>query len=920
MYQNAIRDEECSVRLQVFRMVLCGIPRSGKTTFWKRLAIKDFKPSEESASTGAAESHYISAVEKKKQKGDQMPHVHTEMLFDLKLSSEGEEDLDHEALTIYKHIILSEKNKSQDTHEVEIDSVESHDEAETHTHESLESQPHEGEMDQIQHEPDDIQKKTRKSLDKTNESQPHELLESHEDFQVHEKETDETHKYEHNTREFQSLESETGVSHAGAQQLELQTQAHQASVKNIKPANRFQSITNTEINQSSLSASYQSDLTETGTSLPMTIQEPHTDPTNAEIDEQFNKLDCLLRKGESTSDLPNIKKMCHLQDVGGQRAFLELLPTLSVGKALYLIFFNYENFRTTVTETVQMKASSDEVPTGTEYEQIDVIMQSLICVSTASASCNNLALLIGTHVDKVKQEDVNRVDRIIYEKVKPFLRSTLVYAESGDEKMLKRELILKVAIEKNGLCKHEPENYGKIVMNIVEKKLSCSESEVLPASWYMFYVILHRLQKAGYSVLQYKHCEHIADKLHIKHSHLPGLLERLHKVLGVVLHFRQVKGLENIVICDPAFVHRSISKLIFKTFHDPSPDSSSSHKLKQWGMFEYEDLQKLEYEDLQKLEYEDLQKLKYAKNCNLEMEQLSTLLEHLGVIVPIQSCSPSVEPAFKDDGEQSEADNVELKCLLIPCVLRDAKLWDLEVQILDAQACSIIPLRIYFDCGFAPMGGFCYLFAKLISNNKGWKLSGMPKMPDKNTKEPDEHRNTIYWRNKVTLEVKLDNHKFMVTLLSTDEYYEIHIMHCASKDSKPFQLQSDGHSICKHIWEAIHKILDDSPNKSLKAYKVACICSINHQESNDHVMKFNCIPHDRGTVDRVAAQCLKNDATVTLEASTHLSIMVWFEVLIYYCIDGNYVVLLIFFNAGTTYSCKRKVRRKKFDVCKGFIV
>ena len=38
MFQNAIQDEKCIVRLQVFRMVLCGIPRSGKT-FWKWLAI-----------------------------------------------------------------------------------------------------------------------------------------------------------------------------------------------------------------------------------------------------------------------------------------------------------------------------------------------------------------------------------------------------------------------------------------------------------------------------------------------------------------------------------------------------------------------------------------------------------------------------------------------------------------------------------------------------------------------------------------------------------------------------------------------------------------------------------------------------------------------------------------------------------------
>ena len=83
-------------------MVLCGVPRSGKTTFWKRLAIKDFKPTETSPSTGAAESHFISA------------HMRTEMLFDLHLYSE-DKDLDREALTIYKLILEKHKNQSEIT-------------------------------------------------------------------------------------------------------------------------------------------------------------------------------------------------------------------------------------------------------------------------------------------------------------------------------------------------------------------------------------------------------------------------------------------------------------------------------------------------------------------------------------------------------------------------------------------------------------------------------------------------------------------------------------------------------------------------------------------------------------------------------------------------------------------------------------
>lgn len=141
------------------------------------------------------------------------------------------------------------------------------------------------------------------------------------------------------------------------------------------------------------------------------------------IDKKFDELNDLLQNAERLPDVI-IKKICHLQDTGGQRAFLELLPTLSVGKALYLLFFNYENFEENVSETTQLKESPDEVQTGIEYKQIDVIKQSLICVSTASTeSLDNVALLVGTHVENVTPKDVSRVNHIIYEKVSPFLKN-----------------------------------------------------------------------------------------------------------------------------------------------------------------------------------------------------------------------------------------------------------------------------------------------------------------------------------------------------------------------------------------------------------------------------------------------------------------------------------------------------------------
>ena len=783
IYQKALKDEKHTIRLQVFRMVLCGVPRSGKTTFWKRIAIKDFDLRKKSASTGA-KSHYLSVQEKEPQKDDHKsnglspsagtaesvqekePDVDTEMLFDLHLYRE-DEDLDHEALSIYK-CMLENKPQPEEVHQ-------------------------------------------NADQDKGKGGNGVQLADDNE------KDVDNKPETRTNVNQVEAANNLLPAANSdkaqSANSKENQSEAHAAS-----PAANQQTVVDV-------------------------AKELPSDPIVTEIDKCFKELDNFLQNGKKLPDIiPDniIKKMCHLQDIGGQKAFLQLLPTVSTGKALYLLFFNYKDFETSVPETVLIKRSSEEVLTGAAYEQMHVIMQSLICVSSTKSS-DNVALLVGTHVDEFQSEDdISRVNNIIYKEVEPFLKSkNLMYAKSGGKD--EERLVLKVAInDDNKLNSRNTEDYKEVVMHIVDKKLRCPKSEELPASWYMFSVILRKIQRARHPVLKYEHCERIADRLHIQQSMLKALLSKLHEVLGIVFYFQE-DGLDDIVICDPGFIYKSISELIFKSF-DKRTNAELSNKLTKWGMFKYENL-KEHYNDIIK---KDDQKY-------LEMNKLKILLQHLGIIAQIQN---STQHEHMDDFDT-----------IIPCVLHDTK--DLNVQIQDTQACSIVPLRIYFECGFAPMGGFCYLFTKLMSN---WKLR-LPKV--------FRVENQVYWRNKVTFEVE---ENYSVTLLSTDKYYEIHILH--SESEKPFQLGTDGHTICKKVWKAIHTILENSPNKSLQNHITGCICTINHKEHDQHVMKFECKPHEFQSVSRVKAQCSSNQSPVTvLEAQQ--SVMVWFKV----CISSNTILL-----------------------------
>jgi hypothetical protein len=391
-------------------------------------------------------------------------------------------------------------------------------------------------------------------------------------------------------------------------------------------------------------------------------------------------------------------------------------------------------------------------------------------------------------------------------------------------------------------------------MDIAENKLSCPESEKLPPSWYMFSIVLRRMKIAGHSVLRYSHCQQIASKLYIKEAQLQSLLSRLHKILGIVMYFPEIRELEDIVICDPSIVYRGISELIFNSFSKSS--TVLSLQLKKWGIFTYRELK------------EHCDSKSINKGCQLLIDQLIIILQHLGIIAPVQFSEPNDSPAEPKDEDHSTCD-IDLE-FIIPIVLNDARPEELQLQLRDGEACSIIPLRMYFKCGFSPMGGFCYLFTRLISD-RNWKLPL--------EKEEMMIENKIYWRNKATFIVEADEKKYFVILVSTKIYYEIRIVHTHSKE--PFKLATDGHNICRKVWNDIDAVVSNSLNAPLKEYTVACQCTSHGrtvESEHMHVMKFNSKPHDNEP--EVKATCLldKNRPHPLTVDTSEQSVIVWFKV------------------------------------------
>ena len=256
--------------MHVFKMILCGVPRSGKTTFWKRFAqLKDFIPNESSPSTTAFESHFISANEKEglnvntqnqleahKIEYDEetsLPHLEAKMLLDLRLYDDTS-DLKNEALTIYRHIIM--------TNDPKLMSVNS-------TQQSITELPS---SDQAEFSDKDI------------------LMANSDDH------TDTPMTEQPNS---DSVQAGTTSDH---DELE---------------------ITNGDV---SISQKQLSVILEKSLFPSLVAESEERDPISSEIDKYFEELKALLKSSEKIPDIQLIKKLCNLIDIGGQRAFLKCFP------------------------------------------------------------------------------------------------------------------------------------------------------------------------------------------------------------------------------------------------------------------------------------------------------------------------------------------------------------------------------------------------------------------------------------------------------------------------------------------------------------------------------------------------------------------------------------------------------------------
>ena len=561
--------------------------------------------------------------------------------------------------------------------------------------------------------------------------------------------------------------------------------------------------------------------------------EKHTEEKD-EIEKAFEAIKKVLHtpRQEQLKILLDGTILMNMVDTGGQPAFLEMLPALTIGPALYLIFFRLDQglkARCPVLYGIEEK----NITFDDSYTNEGVIFQalsSIACFSCTEANPamlsthsdlpnpSHAAMLVGTHKDQLigtheneqigtHKDELGSIPEIVADKIKEKIKEKNAELEDtlGEigKGFLEHASIGQLMFAVDNMNGDETELTA--VRERLEHIIDCTFKGIkIPASWLMFSIFIRRM---GCRTMNLSECRKIGNKLNV--PDIKVALWFLHRHVGILMHFPEVEEIKDIVICDPQVVFDRVTDLIVESFELSNVRTNVWEEFKTTGQFSSENIQN--------------------KSDSLSQLQLVKLLEYLNIIAPIRclpqadayqperhSLTPGLSPqsdAYQPErhsltpglSPQSDAHQAEKLpfasglCVqhqkyFMPAVLKHAE----EEQLhMEQRSTDLIPLIIHFKCGYVPVGVFCAMIARLVAQEDTleWELL-----------KPSKHGDHILCKNRVTFRMYC---AYDITLVSRPKWYEIHVI--CDPEAIPFKTlgevsQEVVHTVCDTLDEVISKM------------------------------------------------------------------------------------------------------------------
>ena len=568
----------------------------------------------------------------------------------------------------------------------------------------------------------------------------------------------------------------------------------------------------------------QEQMQESGSDILDSGYKIETELSDGNIDKAFEELTHILQS-DSPEELQQLVEnlvMINVMDIGGQPAFLEILPTFTIGSALYLLFFRMDQDPKKLYPVRFKEHENDEETILDSFYCIeDVLCQSLSCVaslgytqSSSDQQSISRALLFGTYKDEVEKQGnletcVSKINKELWGKLSNIKKDVLLTAS-------RKENFFQVD---NMDGNDDINEIRKVIEKIVQKVYP---SIPVPPSWLMFRILLHLLDKP---VISFNQCKAVASKFMMS-TPVEEAVWFFHHHVGSLMHFPEIESMKNVVICNPQVIFDSISEVIISTFNirNRKIPESAVEEFKLKGRFTFEHIECSSKEQRQ--------------SC-LSPSQLIDVLKYHNVIAEIKT--------ENDEHSQSSPKYI------IPAVLSCASEEDLKLLEGERSESSACPLMIRFECGFVPLGIFCAGVSYLIAHQqeKDWIL----------------HKNHEVKKNKVTFLVE---GTYIVTFISRPQYLEIHVVTLPHASRNRKSLPEMCFTVKQTIIGALNTVILQMKHKTMfqrsgdpffhLSIAFTCTCGTNN---DGHLMKV---------IENKSGKCLHVESRHDLQGK-HL---VWF--------------------------------------------
>ena len=496
------------------------------------------------------------------------------------------------------------------------------------------------------------------------------------------------------------------------------------------------------------------------------------------------------KQPEFWSDVKHsFKAYLRMEDTGGQPELMDMLPALTIGPGLYLLFFSYEmKLKGKIKVMYQSASGKSTLPEQSTFTLEEMLLSALSSISCSSAFANlmsaeetsssdmhkilesskSVAYIVGTHKDKVSEDYIERFDK----ELQKIIRDTDFFEKNVVQFCSKDNLVISMDNMEGGAEEiNEVRRLLEIAMEKHFKKLR------IPAVWLLFSLCL-RMRDVRTACMTY--CVELSSLFNMSPYETKVALWFLHHHAGVMMYFPNVPGLEDLIIIDIQVVYDSVTSLILRAMSFDNVGQATAEKFRRTGQFILKDL---------------IAATADVSNDLISPLKLVALLEYLHIVARIFASQLTISsPEVEDE-----------VVYIMPCVLHSANKDKVDTFYKDTPPPnSIAPLMVRYKCGFVPIGVFPAMIASLIAN-KSFELV-----------EEGMMKNLVQFR--------YGSLHTLVTFISQPKFYEILI-------SELPKIKHDPHKECVEIRKEVESTFEKVSSRMNYGYYM------------DYQFAFECPTH-----------------------------------------------------------------------------